>query len=190
MNSSANVSRHTLAVMKKELGAAYEVCKGITATINEQGHMFEPSDFFLAYNHYLVLNIIGNDSGTESRGWIGFVESRIRTFLNAMEGLPLSLIHLYPQGSKTAKAMHAVCYFIGFEIDFTRLRTDKTIDFHSAVARFKANGVNGLFDKFNKGLRIEGLDFVVEHVLWKQVRVQCAPLLKLLYDQNHYYNYY
>ena len=177
MNSSASVNRHTLGVMKRELTAAYEVCKTVTASIKEQGYMgwarlFEQSDFFVAYNHYLLLHIVGNDNSTESRGWTGFVESRIRTFLNVLEPLALSTLHLYPKGSKTQKSANSLCYFVGFEIDHARLRSDKTIDFGAAVARFKSNGVNGLFDKFKgqgqggQGQRPEGLDFVVEHVAW------------------------
>jgi poly(A) polymerase len=175
MNSALSVSTHTLGVMKKELVAGYEVCKGITATIKEKGLMgwdrlFEPSDFFIAYTHYLVLNIIANGNDSLSRGWIGFVESRIRTFLNVIEPLALAPpIHLYPKGSKTQKSDNSLCYFVGFDVDHSRLRADKTIDFNAAVSRFKSNGVNGLFDKFNKGVRPEGLDFVVEHVTWKKL---------------------
>lgn len=176
MNSALSVSSHTLGVMKAELTLAYDVCRAITTSLKTEGHfawsrLFRPSDFFIQYNHYLILNIIAVNNDPESRGWVGFVESRIRSFTSMIEQQAIiHPIHLYPKGSKTQKSANSLCYFIGFNIDTQKLRADKTLDLQSAIARFKKNGVNGLFDKFNGGRGVsEGLDFTVEHVTWSKL---------------------
>jgi poly(A) polymerase Pap1 len=80
--------------------------------------LFETSDFFVKYSHYLACNIIGTGDNAESRQWIGFVESRILSFAKLLEHLPLlPPIHLFPVVSKTQKSENSLCYFVGFEID-------------------------------------------------------------------------
>jgi poly(A) polymerase len=55
MNSSYNVSRHTFQVMKDELARGLDIVTGITdiRPKYDWDKLFEPSDFFIKYNHYL-----------------------------------------------------------------------------------------------------------------------------------------
>lgn len=123
MNSSEKVSKHTRAVMQREMARGHSVVKQLIAErgpecIIDWEKLFEPSDFFLRYTHYLACNIVGNGDDADSRHWIGFVESRILGFTRFFEHLPLHHpIHLYPIVSKTQKSANSICYFIGFDID-------------------------------------------------------------------------
>lgn len=78
MNSSMSVNEHSRAVMEREFQHGYETCLAIAKGTSTWDKLFEPSDFFLRYNHYLTLNIIGTGDNIASRSWIGFVESFVR----------------------------------------------------------------------------------------------------------------
>lgn len=143
MNSSFSVSRHTFQVMHQEFHRGYEVMGKI---LRERGkhweRLFEPSDFFLKYNHYLACHVIGTGENSESRSWIGFVESRIRRLIQYpfLETLPLlHPIQLYPVVSKTKKSDYSICYFIGFNLDLDSLAQmpDKNIHIDDVVSRFQ-----------------------------------------------------
>ena len=59
MNSTEKVSKHTLAIMQQEFSYAHILIKSIISNRDKKafniqwGKLFEPSDFFLKYNHYL-----------------------------------------------------------------------------------------------------------------------------------------
>lgn len=132
MNSSYNVNSNTLHVMKEEFTRGYDVILSLLKERKWQdpqswGKLFEPSDFFLKYSHYLACHIVGDGDSSRSRSWIGFVESRLRrlTVSPFLERLPLRTpIHLYPVSH--ADSEHSVCYFIGFHIDYAQLEESGT----------------------------------------------------------------
>jgi poly(A) polymerase len=141
MNSAVNVSIHTLEVMKQEFHQGFTTVKQI---IDEKGKnwgkLFEISDFFIKYSHYLACHIIGTGNDSESRSWTGFVESRIRRFIPVLERLPLKKpIQLYPVLNKTQKSANSFCYFIGFNLDLERINLvmDKNIYIDDCVYRFQ-----------------------------------------------------
>lgn len=142
MNSSYNVSTHTLEVMKQEFKRGYEITQIIIREKGGEGwhRLFEHTDFFIKYSHYLQCHIVGNGENPESRSWIGFVESRLRRFIPFLETLPLKMpIQLYPVMSKTQKSNFSVCYFIGFNLDMDAISamTDKNIHINECVYRFQ-----------------------------------------------------
>ena len=171
MNSTANVSENTLEVMKIEFKRGKKMMEII---ISERGsnweRLFEPSDFFIRYQHYLCCHIIAPDNDETSRSWIGFVESRIRQFTTTkfLGSLPLKLpIHLFPVVSKTTKSDNSVCYFIGFNIDTARTKLNKNLYLEDCINRY----TDSLFDP-DRGFRNnkkEGLEFFVEHYVWKRL---------------------
>jgi hypothetical protein len=78
----------------------------------------------------------------ESRGWAGFVESRIRRFLQYpfLETLPIiHPIQLYPIVSKTTRSAYSSCYFIGFHLDVDAIEQmdDKNIHIDDCAYRFQ-----------------------------------------------------
>ncbi len=76
--------------------------------------LFEPSDFFIGYPHYLSLCIVG-PTQQDAQAWAGFVESRLRKLVSDMMGrsLPLSKVQLWPKkfdacvANRTALLTHA-----------------------------------------------------------------------------------
>lgn len=92
-NSLAQASENSLEVMKREFSRGYQVVNDIVklqkqciksspdVDLLELGDnwspLFEFTDFFIKYNHYLCCHIIGNESSSDSKAWKGFVESRI-----------------------------------------------------------------------------------------------------------------
>ena len=145
MNSTEKVTRHTLAIMQQEFAQSHAVIKSI---ISERGkdfridwdRLFEPSDFFLRYTHYLGCHIIGAGPDAESRSWIGFAESRVLGFSRFLEFLPLRHpLHFYPVVSRTDKSPNSVCYFIGFDIDMKAFegKSDKNIYIDECVHKFQ-----------------------------------------------------
>jgi len=113
---------------------------------------------------------VGSGNNSESRGWIGFVESRLRRFIPLMESLPVKMpIQLYPVTCKTQKSSYSVCYFIGFNFDLDAIKNlpNKDIHIDECVYRFQEN----LFDpdRGYRGNHFEGMDFFVEHIPWKKL---------------------
>lgn len=140
MNSTANVSLHSLEVIRREFQRGDEVMKEI---INDRGQhwerLFAPSDFFIRYQHYLSCHIIGIGEDEASRSWIGFIESRIRHLATSkyLGALPIKMpIHLHPVISKTKKSEKSVCYFIGFNIDPTAFAKNKNLYLDECLTRF------------------------------------------------------
>ena len=69
-NTSYNVSEATLDIMRTEFTRAHEILRGVFCdqpkyTLDK---LFEPSDFFIKYNHYLCCNLAGVGDDEISRG--------------------------------------------------------------------------------------------------------------------------
>lgn len=141
MNSAFNVNAHSFQVMQREIKRGYEITELI---IKEKcwEKLFEPSDFFIRYSHYLACHIVGTGDNNESRSWTGFVESRIRRLVQYpyLETLPIRKpIQLYPVVSKTSKSAFSTCYFIGFDLDLDAIKdsADKNIHIDTVAYHFQ-----------------------------------------------------
>ena len=145
MNSADKVTRDTLSIMSTEFQRAHNLIKTIIAERGKDfnidwDRLFEPSDFFLKYSHYLSLNILGRGQDAESRSWIGFCESRVLGFCRFLEYLPLKKpLHFYPIVSRTDKTANSICYFIGFDIDKKAFvgKSDKNIYIDECAYKFQ-----------------------------------------------------
>ena len=125
MNSAVSVSLNTRKTIQTEITIGYECIQSIfKAGGVGWERLFEPSDFFIRYGHYLCCDILGAGDDEASRSWIGFVESRIRRLPDYLSHLPISPIHFYPVKFPTKKSPMSVCYFIGFDPDLSRMRSD------------------------------------------------------------------
>eukprot|EP01041_Mallomonas_annulata_P003025 gene3025-5929_t len=165
MNSAVSVSLHTRKAIQTEIRKGYEIIQNIIKNNGlDWSNLFTPSDFFIRYSHYLCCHIIGIADDEVSRSWIGFVESRIRKLPELMSQLPILPIHLYPIQFPTKKSDLSICYFIGFNIDNSRLRSDdKNLHIDRCVNDFRNE-----LSRFN-GEKREGLAFTVEHFTWRQL---------------------
>lgn len=91
-NSTFNVSRSTLSVMKQEFKDALETTKSILKreVPNEPSDgsywadLFTKSDFFNKYKHFIVLSATADESDAYGK-WTGLVESNIRKLVNDLE---------------------------------------------------------------------------------------------------------
>lgn len=176
MNSAYNVSPHSFQVMYDEIVRGYQIAERILKEKQWQNpdswrEILDYSDFFLKYKHYLACHIVGVGEDAESKGWIGFVESRIRRITGYLAMLPLKMpVHLFPVQYKTAKSANSICYFVGFDVDVEALTENggtNEINVDSYVGRFQDSLLDP--EKGYKGERIEGLDFYVEHLKWKEL---------------------
>lgn len=169
-NSSLSVNVHTRDVINEEFKIAFKKCETIKARLEAEGPsawdaLFEPSDFFIKYSHYLQVHVLGTGDDEASTGWIGYCEARLRGFPQYLEALPLCKpIHLYPVQSKTEKSANSVSYFIGFNVDRERFNPDKPLHVDKAAYNFHKM----LVDKY-KGTMKEGLEWYVEHFPWKKL---------------------
>jgi poly(A) polymerase len=152
MNSTLAVSRQTLQIMHEEFCRGHEILDRIwkihqaNETNNNSGdagadpdplqweELFRPSDFFIAYPHYLSLCIVG-PTQADAQAWAGFVESRFRKLVSDMLGrsLPLSKIQLWPKkieaciADKSAlltlgQRKNCITYIVGIQVDRLRMR--------------------------------------------------------------------
>ena len=203
MNSSHNVNRHSLSVMKSEFERAHNIMQSINKNIharpttgesvnNEEidenwGKLFEPSDFFVRYHHYLRCNIVGGTDAGAAAQWQAFVESRMRYLVTAMDSLPIQEpIHLFPVKSKNASSNNSICYFVGFNADKTRLRGDQgDIYLDKAISIFsrrlqKYTGPRGPNADTNPAEATNGNDseitdvhFTYEYYKWRHLPKEC-----------------
>ena len=71
-NSSFNVSVHTREIMLDEMRLASDIVTSILESAEQEwGRLFEPSDFFVRYSHYLCCHIVGTGTDVESTSWMG-----------------------------------------------------------------------------------------------------------------------
>mmetsp|Transcript_20241 Transcript_20241/g.37159 ORF Transcript_20241/g.37159 Transcript_20241/m.37159 type:complete len:585 (+) Transcript_20241:300-2054(+) len=162
MNSTLSVSRQTLQIMHEEFCRGHNIVDKLYKDYQkgdvldedkvESGEMwkdlFEPSNFFIGYPHYLSVCIVG-PTQEDAQSWAGFVESRLRKLVSDMLGrsLPLSKIQLWPKkfdacvADRTALLTHAqransITYFIGFRVDTMRMRGNQ-LDVERQLTNFR-----------------------------------------------------
>lgn len=185
MNSSFNVSTHTLAVMKDELKRALGIVQDI---LNKGGAdwspLFDPSDFFAVHQHYLAVDVY-TESEDEEQAWCGFCESRIRKLVESLAYIPQlcrirTFTKKYPLSFVETQASHpsngvnaaqdaaakptkfGVCFFVGFDIDRRQLR-GREVSIDNSVDYFKHN------DLYRWNKRTPTMDVKITPVVWKNL---------------------
>ena len=76
-NSTFNVSRSTLEVMKEEFRLSLAICEEIVGGKATWDKLFETPNFFAKYRHFIVLEV-SSKSEEDHLEWYGLVESKIR----------------------------------------------------------------------------------------------------------------
>jgi poly(A) polymerase len=203
MNSTLSVSRQTLQILHEEFCRGHNVVdklykdfvKGDVLDKDdvESGdiwkELFQPSDFFIGYPHYLSLCIVG-PSQADAQAWAGFVESRLRKLVTDMLGrsLPLSKIQLWPKkfdaciADRTALLTHvqranSITYFIGFRVDTLRMRGNQ-LDIERQLSNFR-NYELSKFYPLVPGMDVLPRTFAVKE-LPKIVSRQCNQVMRPL----------
>ncbi|XP_041645707.1 poly(A) polymerase gamma-like [Cheilinus undulatus] len=83
-NSTFNVSRSTLGIMKEELQRGYTITEAIQEGKEKWAKLFQTSKFTDQYQHYIKLQLT---SPTEEKHpeWVGLLESKIRHLVKTLE---------------------------------------------------------------------------------------------------------
>ncbi|GLD95102.1 hypothetical protein PINS_up003727 [Pythium insidiosum] len=180
MNSSFNVSTHSLAVMKEEFKRGLEIVQDI---LNKGGDnwdaLFEPSDFFGVQQHYLAVDVFTTKE-EEEQAWCGFCESRVRKLVDSLAFIP-QLCHIRafpkkfplsfvdtgaaaPDGNDSAGATkrYGACFFVGFDIDRRKLM-GKELNIDNSVYYFIHN------DLYRWNKKTPTMDVKISPTVWKNL---------------------
>ncbi|EGZ28664.1 hypothetical protein PHYSODRAFT_474162 [Phytophthora sojae] len=181
MNSSFNVSTHSLTVMKEEFKRGLTIVQDVLSKGgSEWGPLFEPSDFFAVHQHYLAVEVY-TEKQEEEAAWCGFCESRMRKLVESLaynpalcrlraytKKFPLSFVTggeapagEQPNGAALAQpSKFGVCFYVGFDIDRRQLRS-REVSIDNSVEYFKNN------DLYRWNKRTPTMDVRVTPVVWK-----------------------
>ena len=195
MNSTLSVSRQTLQILHEEFCRGHNIVDKLYKdyqkgdVLDEEkvesgeiwNELFDPSDFFIGYPHYLSLCIVG-PTQHDAQSWAGFVESRLRKLVSDMLGrsLPLSKIQLWPKkfdacvADRTALLTHAqransITYFIGFRVDTLRMRGNQ-LDVERQLSNFR----NYELSRFHP--QVPGMDILPRSFVVKELPKICFEI--------------
>ena len=99
MCATHNVTDSTRDIMLHEFSRTGEIADKISIGIAQWHSLFQESDFFQIYNHYLQIVASSYTAGTQLLEWSGLVESRIRSLVLKLELVDLlQLAHPYIKG--------------------------------------------------------------------------------------------
>ncbi|GMF12355.1 unnamed protein product [Phytophthora lilii] len=183
MNSSFNVSTHSLAVMKEEFKRGLTIVQDVLSKGGSEWlPLFEPSDFFAVHQHYLAVEVY-TEKQDEEQAWCGFCESRMRKLVESLaynpalcrlraftKKFPLSFVTDgetsagdQPNGGAPAQpSKFGVCFYVGFDVDRRQLR-GREVSIDSSVDYFKNN------DLYRWNKRTATMDVRVTPVVWKSL---------------------
>ncbi|CAG5117865.1 unnamed protein product [Candidula unifasciata] len=95
-NSTYNVTQSTRTIIMEEFLEGLNVVTHIYEGREEWSRLFERSDFFHKYKHYIVLKAIAEEEDHYLE-WKGYVESKIRLLVGNLERNPIiKLAHIMP----------------------------------------------------------------------------------------------
>jgi len=95
-NSTFNVSRSTLEVMKDEMSKSLEICEEIIQGKTTWDKLFESPNFFGKYRHFIVLEASATTEEDQLE-WYGLVESKVRHLILNLEREAIDLAHVWPR---------------------------------------------------------------------------------------------
>jgi len=95
-NSTFNVSRSTLEVMKDEFSKSLEICEEIIQGKATWDKLFESPNFFGKYRHFIVLEASATTEEDQLE-WYGLVESKVRHLILNLEREAIDLAHVWPK---------------------------------------------------------------------------------------------
>lgn len=117
-NSTFNVSKSTLEVMKEEFRLSLSICEEIIAGKATWDKLMEPPNFFSKYRHYIVLEA-SSSTEEDQMQWYGHVESKVRHLVGNLEREALDLAHVWPKtypSLEEGKEKTTSYWFIGLVI--------------------------------------------------------------------------
>ncbi|EGT51314.1 hypothetical protein CAEBREN_01393 [Caenorhabditis brenneri] len=133
-NSTHNVSRSTMEVIKKEMADALIICNDVFEGKCDWKFLFEEVNFYSQYKHFVVMKLDAKKEETEN-SYGGFLESRLRVLVGAFErNRGIKLAHLNPKKCQPTSKSQSL-WFIGLEFD----EVVKNMDLTREIDNFKWN---------------------------------------------------
>lgn len=86
-NSTFNVNCFTKAIILGELKRGFDACQEINQNKYEWNSIFEPTNFFVNYKHFIMINCVSTVE-SKSLEWLGYVESKLRHLISILERNP------------------------------------------------------------------------------------------------------
>lgn len=117
MNSTFNVSKSTFKDMISEFERSAEIAQRAENGLESWEALFEETDFFVRYNHYIQIEI-NTSNEVDHLKWTGFIQSKIRFFIQKLETVPSLTVHIYPDyfhNHQPANNLFSSHFLIGLE---------------------------------------------------------------------------
>ncbi|CAH1791174.1 unnamed protein product [Owenia fusiformis] len=165
-NSTFNVTLSTRTIMMDELQAGLDTTNAILEGKEEWVKLFEDSNFFQKYKHYIVVIV---KSGTEEHHleWSGLVESKLRILVGNLErNSYIQLAHIKPTSYgkiDSDKDNHITKWFVGLLFNKTNnMNLDLTYDIQSFSDTVYRQAIN--IKMYEEDMKIE-----IKHVKRKEL---------------------
>ena len=98
-NSTFNVTRSSLGVLRDEFKKGREACAKILLGAKKWPHLWEPVPFFSMYKHYLQVTIVALNAD-DFKKWEGWVHSRLRMLVQGVETCSGGALAAHPYPDK------------------------------------------------------------------------------------------
>jgi poly(A) polymerase len=173
MNSSYNVSDSTLSVMRSEFAAGDAACQALyaAAAAARGGNaapwspLWVPLPFFTLHKHFLQVDATARDEEAHRR-WEGWVESRLRQLVLAVERSTGGALALHPWPAELRPKPASSSYFFGVRRAAAPPppepgappRPPASFDLRAAVEDFRLR-------VYAYQYRQEGMECVIKHLL-------------------------
>ena len=155
-NSTFNVSKSTLEVMKQEFELSYNICVDICSSKATWDKLFETPNFFAKYKHFIVLEA---SSATEEDQleWYGLVESKVRMLVTNLERDAIELAHVWPKSYPSLEeGREKTCcfWFVGLVI---KSQGSGELDLTTPIKKFTelVMGTAITIKRWREGMKVE-----------------------------------
>ncbi|XP_013401356.1 poly(A) polymerase type 3 [Lingula anatina] len=181
-NSTFNVTVSTRTIMMKEFEEGLNLVTLIFDSKAEWGQLFEPSNFYQKYKHYLVLIAkAGNEA--HHLEWYGLVESKIRILVQNLErNAYIEIAHVNPKSfgpqDVEREGKYVTKWIIGLlfkKVESANVNLTSDIQFFSDTLFRQAHNIGMLKDDMNfeiKHVRRKGLDEHLPPDILQKVRAR------------------
>ena len=95
-NSTLNVSRSSLDLIKRQFRLSVPIIQNIIDGKAKWRQLFETPNFFSRFKHYIVIEASSNTASDQMQ-WSGHVESKIRHLVDFLEREILQCAHVWPK---------------------------------------------------------------------------------------------
>jgi len=170
MNSTYNVSKSTLQLLKNEFIRGAEITRKIETNELLWLSLLEKSDFFTRYRFYLQIDCISSNE-EDHRKWEGWIESKLRFLVLNLEQTP-NMKHAVPYpkvfSNKTGNnpSQIVTSFFMGLTFNFSNAPgADKSVDLTKAVTEYSAMIKDWLRNQKNP----ETMDIKIHYIKRKQL---------------------